>query len=515
MERNARIDALFHRWDHPDTPGGQVAVRHRGELIYRRCFGLANLEYAVPVKEDTAFHVASVSKQVTVLALLMLQEEGKLSIEDDVRRYLPDLIRFSEPVTLRQMMNNLSGIRDQWELMTLRGIRYIDSITTADVLETVKLQKRLNFAPGSRYMYSNSNFTLLAEIIRRVSGRELPDFAKERIFAPLGMTHTFVRQGHWDTVAGMAVSYADDGTGCFEPAPLNFATWGATSMNTTAQDLLRLLEHYEHPTLCSAASVAEMKRNALLSGGTPGGYGGGLFVGEYKGHPYYQHSGGDAAFLAQVYAFPEDGLQIAITANTDNTHPGVAALRIADLVLGLAEEEAAPPPENPAAPRPGVYASAEREGFAFLEIAQTEDGFAVKQPRSLVPLKENGQGGFGVGWLDTQLFFGENGLLMGRTGRLLRLERMRPAAAEGRDALIGTYGCDELDVPFAIVAQDEALYLRHPRYGLLPLYEAVSGAGDHFVCHFDEVVLLQVETVRAGELRISASRSLDLLLKKR
>ena len=233
MDLNKQIGNIFSRWDHADTPGGQVAVEYQGRLICSRCFGLANLEYRVPVTEDTRFHVASVSKQVTVLSLLLLAEAGKLDIDDDIRRYLPDLVSFREPVTLRNLMNNNSGIRDQWELMTLRGIRYIDTITMDDVLETLRPQKTLNFAPGSHYLYSNSGFTLLAEVVRRVSGRSLPDFAKEQIFQPLGMEHTFIRQGFWDTVPGIAVSYTDDGTGHFVPCPLNFATWGATSMNTT------------------------------------------------------------------------------------------------------------------------------------------------------------------------------------------------------------------------------------------------------------------------------------------
>ena len=145
--------------------------------------------------------------------MLLLVEEGKVSLDEDIRTYLPDLVSFKEPVTVRNLMNNNSGIRDQWGLLEMRGIRYTDTISMTDLLETLRPQKHLNFAPGSRYLYSNSNFTLIAEIVRRISGQDLPEFAKERIFEPLGMKHTFIRRGVWDTVPGISSSYSDNGFG--------------------------------------------------------------------------------------------------------------------------------------------------------------------------------------------------------------------------------------------------------------------------------------------------------------
>ena len=243
MELTKRIDSVFCRWDHPDTPGGQVLVKHHGKVIYDRCFGLANLEHHIPITPTTRFHVASVSKQITVLSLLLLAEQGKVDLDADVRTYLPDLVHWKETVTVRNLMNNTSGIRDQWELFCLRGIHYTDTITMRDFEQTLRPQQTLNFQPGSRFLYSNSNFTMIAQIVHRISGMDLPDFAQQHIFTPLGMTHTCIRRGYWQMIPELALSYSDDGSGRFVPSALNFALWGATSMNTNVSDLMLLLEH--------------------------------------------------------------------------------------------------------------------------------------------------------------------------------------------------------------------------------------------------------------------------------
>lgn len=479
MELKKQIDQIFYRWDHADTPGGQVAVRHHGKLIYSRCFGLSNMEHRIPVTEDTCFHVASVSKQVTVLSMLLLVEEGKVSLDEDIRTYLPDLVSFKEPVTVRNLMNNNSGIRDQWGLLEMRGIRYTDTISMTDLLETLRPQKHLNFAPGSRYLYSNSNFTLIAEIVRRISGQDLPEFAKERIFEPLGMKHTFIRRGVWDTVHGISSSYSDNGFGTFELSPLNFALWGATSMNTTVWDLLTLLENYHNPTICTRATVEEMKKAPILSDGSVSPYAGGLFAGEHKGHAYIEHSGADAAFRAQVFSFEQDELDIAIVTNTANTPAGIAARKIADLVLGLPRDELPQPPANLTEPVAGRYFFTGAEGEGTMEIVQDGDGWAVKRRRGSVPLIADGQGGYQIGYLDEKVYFDANGLLTGIPGKpLTPMQRLEQASAQGREELLGKYYSDDLETVTRIYEQDGLLWGWHFRFGAGPL---MAVEGDHYV----------------------------------
>ena len=254
-QQEKEIDSIFHRWQSGLCPGGQVLVRRKGEVIYDKSFGYANLEHQIPVGENTVFHVASVSKQVTVLSLLLLAEEGKVRLTDDIRDYAPELILFREPVTLYDLMHNISGIRDQWELLMMRGVRIDDTITMEDLKRMISMQTILNFEPGSEYLYSNSNFTLIAHVVEKVSGLSLREFAAQRIFAPLGMDHTCIKTAYTQVIPGRAYSYDDDGEGTFTYHPINYSAYGATSLHTTVHDLMKLLENYKNPTICRKETV--------------------------------------------------------------------------------------------------------------------------------------------------------------------------------------------------------------------------------------------------------------------
>src|SRR3984957_1988349 len=180
-DRAQQIDAVFQNWNKPDSPGAAVVVIEHGKTVYEKGYGSANLEYSIPIGPETIFHVASVSKQFTAMAIVLLERDGKLSIEDDVHKYLPELPQYSSPIKLRNLLQHTSGIRDQWQTLATAGWSLEDVITQDQILRMLFRQKELNFAPGSRYLYSNSGFTLLAEIVRRVSGKSLPDFCQERI----------------------------------------------------------------------------------------------------------------------------------------------------------------------------------------------------------------------------------------------------------------------------------------------------------------------------------------------
>jgi len=181
------IDAIFKDYNNSASPGAAIAVVHQGEIVFKQGYGSANLEYDVPITSKTIFHAASVSKQFTVFATLLLEEDGKLSLDDDVRKYLPEVPNFGKKITLRHLASHTSGIRDQWELLSMAGWRLDDVITGEHILRMVSKQKELNFEPGAAYMYSNTGFTLLAEVVARVSGKSFSEFTQDRIFKPLGM----------------------------------------------------------------------------------------------------------------------------------------------------------------------------------------------------------------------------------------------------------------------------------------------------------------------------------------
>jgi len=210
--RSPQVDELFRTMDRPGSPGCALSVIEDGRITYARGYGMADLDHTVPIKPNTVFHVASMSKQFTAASILLLAQEGKLSLDDPVRKYVPELPDFGTPITIGELIHHTSGLRDQWDLLGLAGWRYsLDLITDEDVLSVISRQKDLNFAPGTRHLYSNTGYTLLAQIVKRVSGQSLREFTTERIFSPLGMKNTHFRDDHAEIVKNMAYGYEPAG----------------------------------------------------------------------------------------------------------------------------------------------------------------------------------------------------------------------------------------------------------------------------------------------------------------
>lgn len=208
-----RVDELFFAWDRKDTPGASVAVAKDGEILYKKGYGMANLEYDIPIGPSTIFHIASVSKQFTVFSILLLEDWGLLSLDDDIRKHIPEVPDFGTTITLRHLASHTSGIRDQWNLLAMAGWRLDDVITKEHVLKLVSRQKDLNFEPGEEFLYCNTGFTLLAEVVARVSSQSFADFTRENIFEPLKMNNTLFYDDHEKIVKNRAYSYYQDSTG--------------------------------------------------------------------------------------------------------------------------------------------------------------------------------------------------------------------------------------------------------------------------------------------------------------
>lgn len=208
-----KIDSLFLKWDRISSPGWAVGVVRNDSLVFAKGYGMANLEYGVPISPETIFHMASVSKQFTAFSIVLLARQGKLNIDDDIHMYLrwfPDL---KEKITIRQLLNHTSGVRDQWQLLSIAGTRIDDVITQEHIVRLLSKQGALNFKPGEEYMYSNSGFTMLAEIVRSVTGQTLRQFTDSAIFRPLGMTHTHFHDDYTEIVPNRSYSYEQDGKG--------------------------------------------------------------------------------------------------------------------------------------------------------------------------------------------------------------------------------------------------------------------------------------------------------------
>ncbi len=332
-DKAAEVDKLFSKWDNTSSPGCALAVMHNGRIICERGYGLSDLDHNVPVTPATVFHVASVSKQFTAASIVMLAQEGKLSLDDPARSYIPVLPDFGEPITIRQLIHHTSGLRDQWELLGLAGWRYsLDLITDDDVLALVSRQQELNFQPGSEFMYSNTGYTLLGLIVKRVSGQSLRQFTRARIFEPLGMKDTHFRDDHAEVVKDVAYGYVEHGDR-FKLSITNFDTVGATSLLTTVRDLARWDANFYTGAVGGPALLSQMIERGKLNDGEELEYASGLMIGSYRGLPTVDHAGADAGYRADLIRFPEQKFSVACLCCLGNIEPGSLTRKVADIYL--------------------------------------------------------------------------------------------------------------------------------------------------------------------------------------
>ncbi len=340
-----KVDKLFSDWDRWDSPGASLAVFKDGAIIYKRGYGSAELEYNIPIISSTIFHVASVSKQFTAFAVALLASQGKLSWDDDIRKFVPEVPDFGKKITLRHLVHHTSGLRDQWEALAIAGWRLDDVITKEHILKIVKHQKELNFNPGEEHLYCNTGFTLLAEVVARVTGQSFRSWTEANIFKPLGMSNTHFHDDHEMIVPNMAYSYGPRDGGGFKKSVLSYANVGATSLFTTVEDLTRWIQNFYDARVGGPGVIQQMQEQGVLNDGKKIDYAFGLLIGEHRGLKTVGHSGGDAGYRSHVVWFPDQKFGVAVLSNLGTIDPGGLSLKVADIYL--AEKLA---PEKPEAP---------------------------------------------------------------------------------------------------------------------------------------------------------------------
>lgn len=330
----AKVDAIFAKMDTTVSPGCALSVIRDHRIIYERGYGMADLEHNVPITPTTVFHVASMSKQFTAASILLLAQEGKLSLDDPARKYVPELPDFGKPVTIRELLHHTSGLRDQWDLLDLSGWRISqDLITDDDVMYVVSHQKELNFAPNTQYLYSNTGFTVLAQIVARVSGQSLRAFTTARIFEPLGMKNTHFRDDFQEIVKNMAYGYAPAGD-TFQTSVTNFNTVGATSLLTTVEDLALWDENFYNPRVGGASLIHDLQVKGKLNNGEEINYAAGLVITKYRGLNIVDHGGADAGYRADLIRFPDQHFSVACLCNLSAANPSGLAQKVAEVYLG-------------------------------------------------------------------------------------------------------------------------------------------------------------------------------------
>jgi CubicO group peptidase (beta-lactamase class C family) len=330
-----RIDSVFARLNVAGSPGCAVGVARDGKPPILLGYGSASIEYGVPITATTTFEAASVAKQFTAASIVLLAEAGKLTLDDDVHRYVPELPVYQDPITLRQLMHHTSGLRDQWDLLWLSGGRDDDPTEDEDVLDLIFRQRDLNFRPGSEFLYSNSGYTLLALVVKRVSGVSLREFAEERLFAPLGMTHTFFLDDRFKILKDVASGYRMARSSSWGRSPYLYDTYGPGGVFTTTEDLLRWNESLGDGRLAGGALTREALRRGTLMSGDSVPYSMGLDLGTYRRHKYIAHGGNNLGASAYAIQFIDDRLSIAVLCNGRELDAYTLARQTAGLFIAV------------------------------------------------------------------------------------------------------------------------------------------------------------------------------------
>jgi CubicO group peptidase (beta-lactamase class C family) len=330
------VDALLERWARPGSPGCAVAIVRDGEVLHKRGYGLAHVELGMPNAPDTVFRIASITKQFTCLAVLMLAREGRLSVEDEVRRHLPELPDYGVPLRIRHLMSNTSGLRDSLEAFRLTGFTLMDRRSVAEMMAIIQRQEATNFPAGSAYLYSNAGYVLLTVLVERLSGMSLRDFLQARIFRPLGMASTALLPFDAEVFPRRAQGYAPV-EGALWRTGSGFEVCGEGGMVSSLEDLIAWVGIWgtgAHPDLDPLIHLADPA--PLTASGPAGGgharYGYGFMVERYRGLTAYGHSGLLPGFTSNILHIPERRLSVICLANSLGVNSYLTTRLVADLV---------------------------------------------------------------------------------------------------------------------------------------------------------------------------------------
>ena len=370
-----RVDRLLEPWRGRTGPGVTVGVARHGEMVLHRSAGLANIDHEVTIGPATTFRIASVSKQFTCAAILMLAADGALDVQDEARTWLPDLPDVGHRVTVAHLMHNSAGVRDMFEVLRLGGSDLGQPVSPAQMTAGIHRQRALNFAPGSRYLYSNSNFWLLGLIVEKLSGMNLPAFLENRIFAPLGMAMTRMTPSTLEPVRGLATGYAPHGSGGWHRAPHAYPLGGEGGLVSSVIDLAIWDSHL---ATAGAGLHAEMVKQHGFPNGEPNGYARGLQIGSYRGVRTESHGGLWPGYKTQFLRVPEHGTVVIAISNDATADPYHLAQDVLDMLLDgkPGVRPALPMPPRPELERwPGRYL--DRASGATVDIELTEAGRLV------------------------------------------------------------------------------------------------------------------------------------------
>ena len=337
------VNKLFSQWDKKDSPGCALAVVKDGEIIYKKGYGMANLELNIPITPKSVFYIGSVSKQFVSMCIALLTKQNKLSLDDDIRKFVPELPYYGHPITVRHLIHHTSGLRDYLSLLGIAGIDY-GTYHQKDVIELVARQRELNFSPGEEYLYSNSGYFLLAVIAERASGKSLREFAEENIFKPLGMKNSHFHDDYRMLIKNRASGYFPSGEGKHRNFISTFDCVGSGGLFTSVEDLFLWDQNFYHYKVGGKDLIDLMHTKGKLNSGEELDYAFALVIGKYKGLKTVSHGGALGGYRSALIRFPEQNFSVICLSNLSSFNPIRLSRQGADIYLAdhFIEEKAKP-----------------------------------------------------------------------------------------------------------------------------------------------------------------------------
>jgi CubicO group peptidase (beta-lactamase class C family) len=333
IKESQAIDSIFTEWNKTDVPGCALGIIREGKLIYAKGYGMANMEYDIPNAASSVFRIGSTSKQFTAASIVLLAEKDKLTLDDNLKSLFPDFPEYAKKITIRHLLNHTSGIRDYLQISYLKGLGDDDYYTDDNVMKWLINQTDLNFAPGEEYLYSNSGYWLLGQIVKKVAGMNMAEFAKKEIFEPLKMDNTHFHNDHTHIVKNRASGYIPGNNETYKISMTTLDMIGDGGIFTTINDIKKWDDAYYESTVLSREFWSVMTQQGVLNNGQVIDYASGLMIRKYKGLKTVRHGGAFVGFRAELLRFPEQKLSIAIFANRGDANPSRMANQVADILL--------------------------------------------------------------------------------------------------------------------------------------------------------------------------------------
>jgi len=485
---NAEMDKFIDPFDKADAPGFSIAIINNEKIIYRRVVGLANLENNIPITPHTIFQLASISKQFTAACIHLLSEQRMISLDNDIRNILPEMPDYGNVITIRHLLHHISGIRDVLSLQRLAGIIQMNPVTGELISESkttgeqiyqlITRQKHIEFQPGDKYDYSNSNYILLSLIVERISGLSLNDFAQKNIFKPLGMKNTYFKETMTDTIKNLALGYRQDKAGQFYVESKLWQGYcaGAAGVFTTIDDLFKWDQNFYKSKIGGPQFPRLMTTQGVLNNGNKIEYASGLFVSDLLGLKAVHHDGFGAGYRSLMLRHPDQKYAIIVLSNVVTIDPWAFTVKATKLYLSDKIKKDEKKQASETSPRPqvkidpalyddyvgdyqmddGQVITIAREGdkliavpmgFEFIPVTETK--FFIKEMGAHISFvrDENGEVSHHIIHVDNQDI-------------IVNKMNPTPPSPEQLNEYVGKYYSEELDVIYNVTVQDDKLFIQ-------------------------------------------------------